>query len=264
MKLLTNWKPGQGYEEQFREKEASHRIQMAENIENDLDELTVEMFNDALEEIMKKPGDKYKFIVKGGQALIDSLFNLFYYIWKSEKIPSEWHNSELVQIFKGRGSISDLNMYRHIHLKNPVCKFFSTIVISQVKEELYKNMSRYQIATRPGHRAAEHIYTIKSTIAMFQTKKKALILSMWDISKMFDSEALVDVMASLYKHKVKGKTYKLLYKLNENIKITVNTPVGKTDTDEAGETVGQGTVDGAIMSAVSIADGVEEEFGKES
>ena len=87
---------------------------------------------------------------------------------------------------------------------------------------------------------------------------------MWDISKMFDSEAVIDVMASLYKSEVKGKIYKLIYKLNENIKITVNTPVGKTDTEDLGqETVGQGTGDGAVISAASIADGVNGEFGEE-
>ena len=74
---------------------------MVEYVENDVEELTSEMFNEALNTILKKPGGKYDFIVKGGQSLMYALFNLFHSIWKSEKVPSSWHYSELVQLHKG-------------------------------------------------------------------------------------------------------------------------------------------------------------------
>ena len=70
----------------------------------------------------------------------NAIFNLFYNVWKHEKIPSDWQQSELIQLFKGRGSISDPNMMRHIHLKDMVCKFFSQIVIAEAKDPIYENI----------------------------------------------------------------------------------------------------------------------------
>ena len=51
---------------------------------------------------------------------------------------------------------------------------------------------------------------------------------------------------------------------NENTIIKVSTPVGITGETSTAETVGQGTTEGAILSAVSIGGGVEEYFGDSS
>ena len=80
-------------------------------------------------------------------------------------------------------------------------------------------MTKYQIATKPGHRASEHLFVLKSVLAVFESQKKAFILSMWDLKKYFDSESLIDCMGEVYKSNVKGKLYRLLFKMNENIRI---------------------------------------------
>ena len=67
-------------------------------------------------------------------------------------------------------------------------------------------------------------------------------------------------MAELYKCSIKGKLYKLLYKLNENTRIRVRTPVGLTDAEDTGENLGQGTLIGAVASAVNLDKGMEEYF----
>ena len=93
-------------------------------------------------------------------------------------------------------------------------------------------------------------------------KKKAVILTMWDLKTFFDTENLVDCMNELYKSEIKGKTYRLLFKLNENIRISVKTPVGSTEFKDTSMGVGQGTTEGANISAASIDHGVTEEFGE--
>ena len=125
---------------------------------------------------------------------------------------------------------------------------------------LMTNMSKYQLASKKGHRASEHLYTIMSIISYLEDKKEAVIVSMFDIKKYFDSESLVDAMGELYKCQIKGKLYRLLYKLNENIRVTVKTPVGETESADTGSGVGQGTVDGGIISSASLDGGVTEEF----
>ena len=67
-------------------------------------------------------------------------------------------------------------------------------------------------------------------------------------------------MNTLYKAGVKGKLYRLWYKLNKNIKIKVRTACGTSKEADTGEGIGQGTIGGAIVSAGTLDDGVSEIF----
>ena len=190
-------------------------------------------------------------------------FLYYFLVWKTEQIPEDWHKSSLVQLFKGKGCFSDMDNFRFIHSKSDIQKLFGQVVISQAKDKLISNMSKYQIAAKPGHRATEHLFVVKSALALIEGKNEATLFSTWDLKKFFDSESLIDVMSELYKSDIKGKLYRLIFKLNENIKITVKTPVGNTEYEDTGNGLGQGTVDGAILSAVSIDKGVSEQFSEE-
>ena len=92
------------------------------------------------------------------------------------------------------------------------------------------NMTKFQIATKPGHRAQEHLFVFKSVIALHILLGLATILSMWDLSKFFDRESLLDFMNELYKIGITGKLYRLLYTMNKNTKISVQKPRVLTDT----------------------------------
>ena len=104
------------------------------------------------------------------------------------------------------------------------------------------------------------MFVLKSVISLYMELGKPIILSMWDVSKCFDRESLKDCMNELYKSKVQGKLYRLLYEMNKNTKISVQTPVGLTDECDTGEGVGQGTLEGAIVSAVNLDSGVNDFF----
>ena len=87
-----------------------------------------------------------------------------------------------------------------------------------------------------------------------------MIINLWDFSVFFDSESCIDVLLEAHKCQIKGKIYRLLYKLNEDTLIRVSTPVGVTGETSRGEGLGQGTVDSAVLSAMSVDKGVNEMF----
>ena len=140
-----------------------------EVILNDIDDLNEEMFKDALKVVGETHKVKYKFILRGGKALHTALFELFSIVWRTEKIPESWKETELIQIPKSKEK-DNLEMFRHIHLKTETPKLFQQIVISAAKENLIKNMSKFQIAAKPGHRASEHVFCIMSM--MLANEKK--------------------------------------------------------------------------------------------
>ena len=147
-------------------------------------------------------------------------------------------------------------------MKNEFQKFFGNLVIDQIKHTIFENMSKYQLGTKPGHRAQEHLFVLKSAISLYTKYDRPLILTLWDIRKYFDSECLVDVMNELYRNGVHGKPYRLLYLMNRNVRIRVHTPVGPSKEKDVGETLRQATVDGAITSAVSLDNSVRDFFAR--
>ena len=121
-------------------------------------------------------------------------------------------------------------------------------------------MSKFQIATKPGHRATEHIFVILSIMELYDKNRKALIISMYDLKKYFDSESLFDCCSEIYKSQVRGKIYRLLFLLNKNVRIRVKTPVGVTASADTGPTVSQGSSEGAIVSSVNLDNGIKEYY----
>ena len=250
--LLKNRKPSSGFEEELALKQFVHEMRMKENICNDIEVLTLEMFEESYSLLKKKPGDKYKFIMNGGASVKAALFKVCQSVWKSEEMPKAWEKTTLIQLYKGKGATNDLNNMRYIHIKDEFPKFFGHLVVNSSKEIIMKNLSKYQIATKPGHRAQEHIFVLKSVIALYSKCNKSVILQAWDLSKFFDREVLVDCMNELYRKGITGKLYRLIYALNKNTRFSVQTPVGMTEEADRGEGLGQGTGEGAIISALNL------------
>ena len=77
---------------------------------------------------------------------------------------------------------------------------------------------------------------------------------------MFENEDIFDVFLKVYASIVKGKVYLLIYEKNENVKVKVKTPVGVTGSADTGPVVTQGGVLAAVISSVSIGNGVSDAF----
>ena len=187
---------------------------------------------------------------------------MFQKVWQSEIIRESWHESTVIQLFKGRGSQSDLDNIRHIHDRDQYSKIFGQMVISAAKSTLFENLSKFQIACKPGHRPSEHLYVFKSVFAKYQQDKKGLLIKSYDLKKFFDMEDIFDILNQIYASNVKGKVYRLIYQMNKNIRIKVKTPVGITQSADTGPGAAQGSVDAAVISSVSIGNDVSVTFAE--
>ena len=95
-KLLKNRDPRLEFKEDVDAKILLHEIRMTERVENDVEELTVEMFNKAMKTVWQKKGEKYDFIIKGGYDLKNAIFSLFKKVWNEETIPRRWTETTLL------------------------------------------------------------------------------------------------------------------------------------------------------------------------
>ena len=150
--LLTNRSPKPGFEEGVELIDRIHETRMTETVEDDI-ELTSTIFENSLKEIEKKNKKKYEFILNGGDDLKNALFKLCCMVWKTEDKPEQWRKTLIIQLFKGKGERNEFSNQRNIHTKMDAPKLFGHMVMSQAKVKIMKNMSKFQIGTKNGHRA---------------------------------------------------------------------------------------------------------------
>ena len=155
--MLTNREPKAEYVDDLELKKLIHQVRMSEDIEDDI-EFSQEIFKKSLDMLKKKSGNKYDFILKSGESYRAALYTLFKVVWENERKPDVWRKTVLLQLYKGSGSLQDLNCHRNIHTKLEVPKLFGHIVTTAAKVKMIENMSKYQIGTKPGHRAQEHLH----------------------------------------------------------------------------------------------------------
>ena len=120
---LKDREPKPEYKQSYENKLRLHEARMNEQIDNDEEELSHHQFNDALNTVAKKHKDKYSFILKAGNSLIDALFRLFQLVWRKEDIPDIWRNSLLLEKMKKPNKTS-LDNIRFLHLKPEGLKLF--------------------------------------------------------------------------------------------------------------------------------------------
>ena len=199
---------------------------MKENFEDD-EEFTMKDYEELIKDLKRK--SKYPFIVKAGKDFHTALFNLFSKVWEDEKKPEGWKLTLMIQLFKGKGSKFDFGNQRFIHMKEEIPKSFEQLIITKCKRRIVEYCSKFQIGAVPGHQPSEHLFTLKSIISFYQLLQMAIIISFYDIRKFFDSESLRDAMNSLYESEIRGKLYRLIFELNKNNVMTIQTGSGTTE-----------------------------------
>ena len=126
------------------------------------------------------------------------------------------------------------------------------MIVDKSKDKIVSHCSKFQIGGMPKHRVQEHLFCVKSVIALYSLLNIPLFIQIFDVSKYFDKEILKDAMDTLYKCGIKGKLYRLWYELNRDSQIRVKMAAGISKLQTIGENVTQGSIGGAILSAANL------------
>ena len=234
---------------------------MKEKHNNDDPEFNYAMFQKVIERVKTKGGKKYEFVLKAGQSLFNALFRLFEVVWNGEKIPESWRETTIIQIWKGKGPREDLENIRHIHTKNSeIPKLFGNLITNLIKPTIEENISPFQIGAMSGHRSEEHLFTLKSVLALVEKNKEATSIQLLDLVKYFDSESLADALNELHREKVRGELYRIVYEMKRKTRIKVRTSVGDSEERVTNENITQGSAEGGVLSSSNLGKGVEDFF----
>ena len=144
-----------------------------------------------------------------------------------------------------------MNNYRGIVLNSHLAKMFEKIIETKERETL-QNMSEFQCGARKGKSIREHHLTIRTIKDLAKVEKEEVTAVYFDIQKCFDKMVLKETMKELWLKGFKGKHWRLIYKLNSNNILIPSTELGMCKPVKVDQMIKQGSVLGAVMSAITI------------
>ena len=252
------YKPNQvkeGFEKYTEELE--NMIQLCwEAKDTEIEEITEKEILDIIEDLEtdKATGpDKIsnEMIIRGGKSMKESIIRMMKIIYNTEKIPEDWNKAFIKNTYKGKGSKKIMGNYRGLILNSHIPKMFESIIGKKEREHL-QDMSEYQSGARKGKSTREHHLTIRAIKEAAKEKKEEITAVYFDIKKCFDKMVLKEAMKELWMKGVKGKHWRLIYKLNSNNILIPTTEIGECSQIKVKEMIKQGSVLGSVISAITI------------
>ena len=260
IKILTKNKPLVEDLDKIKQKEEKHE-QVMKMQDKDEWELTYKMYEKVTKKIENKNKKMYELYNKAGDGYKVATYEYMKKLIKSEQVPTSFLDTYLTQLWKGKGSALDLNNMRFIHMRFWRSRLLEALVTENMKEDIVKACPINQLGGMPGAMSVEHLVVLKTWMKQKEQQKESGIFNVFDMSKFFDKESLLDCMNVLNTHaKISNKSYRLWYKLNEGTRISVKTSVGETDKATIFDSIGQGSVGAALVSALNIGVAIKETF----
>ena len=189
----------------------------------------------------------------GGDALINSLTDMFNRFLFLENSPVDWNKGIIVPIFK-KGNKNDLNNYRGITLTSCVSKIFNRLVCDRISGFIENNdiLTEVQGGFRKDHRCDDHIFTLKSIIATRSAEKKSTYLAFLDFRKAFDTVWREGLLSIAWNIGIRGKVWNVLDNLYKNVQCNVKLGDIETDLFDIDEGLKQGCVLSPVLFCIYI------------
>ena len=215
-----------------------------------------------------KTGWNNEIILESGKDMIDSLLAMINKMEKERSTPKQWAEMKIKAISKP-GSVLLMDNKRGLFITDVISKLYEKVLKNRNEEKIYAQMSDFQAGGMKMRSTGDCLFL---TSEIIRTKKKAgkkCYLVFGDAVKCFDKLWLRDSLVDLFKAGCEPQDIQMMYKMNENTVIEVETPCGTTEKITVGEIVKQGTVLGPTLCCVStdqinkIGESQERNLGKE-
>lgn len=122
----------------------------------------------------------------GGSTLIHALELLFNKFLDEGKISKDWHNAEVILIFK-KGDNTDIENYRPISLLCHLHKLLMRIITNRITPKFDQYQPVEQAGFRKGYSTLDQLQTLKLLLEKVNEYNIELHLPFVDFRKAFDS-----------------------------------------------------------------------------
>ena len=163
----------------------------------------------------------------GAPEMINLLTEIFNTVFRTESIPEEWRQSEIVSIYKGKRDPEKMENKREITLASNIGKIFERVINNRLIENL--PFTEGQAGGRKDRSTIDQFFILKSIIQNAFNQKKKLYIMFIDIEKAYDKTWQDGIMCILWKKGIKQKIWRVIKKLNEQLRAKCRTRVRRVE-----------------------------------
>ena len=169
---------------------------------------------------------KNEILKRGETEMVEFFYPVIKAFWEEEKTPAQWNKGIITNIWKGKGDREKMVNQRGITVSSAYGTTAEELVFKKVTKVI--KFTQAQAGGRKGASTADHVFILRNIISLAIKEKRNIIITFYDVKKAYDKADMNDMLYSLSKSNVKGKTWRLTKSLNEELTAQVNTKAGLT------------------------------------
>ena len=125
-----------------------------------------------------------KMLRAAGEVGIELLTELIEVVFCNGVIPTDWQESFILNLYKGKGDALERGNYRGLKLKDQVMKLLERVLDSFIRE--MEEIDAMQFGFVPGCGTTDAIFIIRQLQQKFIAANKPLYFTFVDLEKAFD------------------------------------------------------------------------------
>ena len=173
---------------------------------------------------------------------------MFKAIVRTQKIPEQWSCMKIKTIHK-KGSKMVMDNKRGLFLTNVLSKVLERVLDKITSDSV--RMSEYQCAGQRNRGTMDNMVMMRAVLDNNARLNKKTYCYFADAYKCFDKLWLKVCLVEMWRAGMREREVMLMYELNRQADIVIETPVGVTKSIKVDEIVKQGTVFGPKLCCIS-------------
>ena len=193
-------------------------------------------------------------LFKYAQSFIISFFVIFFNaLFDKGVFPVNWSESIVLPLFK-KGDVNNPGNYRGICLTDVSSKLYCTIINARLQTWVatYNITGEYQAGFKKGYSTIDHMFTLMSCIQKQFCMNRKLYVAFIDFEKAFDSINRQCLWPILIKQGVKGKLFRSIRSMYENVKVKIRCGASFTDYIHCSTGLKQGDAISPVLFSIYI------------
>ena len=138
---------------------------------------------------------------------LETLLNIFNYIWTTDKFPEDWTYATIIPIPKPGKDPSEPNNYWPIALTSCLCKTLERMINKRLTWFLESNnhISRFQSGFRSDRNATDNLVRLETFICDAFIKKEHVVAVFFDLEKAYDTTWRYGILKDINKLGLRGR-----------------------------------------------------------
>ena len=156
--------------------------------------------------------------------MVDLIYPVIKAFWNEEEAPKQWNEGVITNVWKGKGDREKMENQRGITVSSSIGTTVEEIMTNRLMQTI--QFTQAQAGGRKGGSTTDQVFILKAIITVALKKGWELMVTFFDIKKVYDRANMDDMLHVIHEHGFRGKIWRLTKTLNEGLTARVKTKAG--------------------------------------